>query len=117
MTPAVNDLPDQYAGDTFAARTYTVTRTVAGVTTPENLTGVAIRLDIASGAQQGPTVIELAVGSGITVVNAAGGVFRVEPFAIPAAGAYRYDIQFAYPDGRVRTYLRGRMTVLADVTQ
>jgi hypothetical protein len=117
MTPAKYDFPDQTAGDTVANRRFTVTRTVGGVTSPENLTGVAIACWFARGEGGGPVVLKLAIGSGLTVVNAAGGIFDLGGFSVPREpGPYRYDIQFTYPDGRVRTYVAGRMRVLADVS-
>lgn len=116
MTPATYNFPDQYAGDTVARRRFTVTRTAAGVTAPEDLTGVAIRCWFAK-AEGGQVVLERAVGSGVTIVNAAGGVFDLDAFQAPAPGLYRYDVQFTYQDGRVRTYVGGQVRVRSDVSQ
>lgn len=115
MTPAKYDFPDQYAGDTVAKRRFTVSRTVSGVTSPENLTGVAIRCWFAG--PTGVVVLERAVGTGVTLVNAAGGVFELDAFPAPGEGLYDYDVQFVYPDGRVRTYVAGRMRVRSDVSK
>lgn len=116
MTPAKYDFPDQYAGDTVAKRRFTVSRTVSGVTSPENLTGVAIRCWLAK-AESGQVVLERAIGSGVTVVNAAGGVFDLDAFTAPGEGLYDYDVQFVYPDSRVRTYVAGRIRVRSDVSK
>jgi hypothetical protein len=115
MTPAEYDFPDHIAGDTVSARRFTVTRTAGGVAAPENLTGVAIHCWF---QRSDPIDVQLSVGTGITLVNAAGGVFDLGPFRAPAApGVYRYDIQFAYPDGRVRTYVAGKLKILPDVSK
>jgi hypothetical protein len=116
MLPATYNFPTQYAGDTVGRRRFTVTRTVSGVTSPENLTGVAIRCWFARRGEQ-PAVYQFAVGSGITIVNAAGGVFDLNAFPAPSPGTYSYDIEFTYPDSRVRTYVAGAMLVREDVSQ
>jgi hypothetical protein len=118
MLPATYNFPIQYAGDTVAERRFTVTRTVANVTAAENLTGVAIKCQFAKQNDAAFTPLSFSVGSGVTLVNAAGGVFDLNRFLAPAAGGtYVYDIQFTYPDGRVRTYVAGTMIVRSDVTK
>jgi hypothetical protein len=116
MTPGTYDFPDVLAGDTVAKRRFTVTRTAAGVTAPENLTGVAIDCWFAR-TEPDSVDVQMSVGDGITIVNAAAGIFEIGEFAAPATPAiYRYDVQFAYPDGRKRTYIAGKMRVRSDVT-
>lgn len=117
MTPGTYDFPDVVAGDTVAKRRFTVTRTVAGVTAPENLTGVAIHCWFARVAP-GSVEIQMSVGNGITIVNAAAGIFELNEFSAPSSPVvYRYDIQFTYPDGRKRTYVAGRLRVLSDISR
>jgi hypothetical protein len=116
MLPATYNFPIQYAGDTVAARRFTVTRTVSNVTAAENLTGVAIRCWFVRRSGQS-AVYQFSVGSGVTIVNAAGGVFDLNAFPAPGPGTYDYDIEFTYPDTRVRTYVAGSMVVRGDVSQ
>src|SRR5699024_3043897 len=34
-----------------------------------------------------------------------------------APGAYVYDVEYTMPDGRVRTYLRGQINIIGDVSR
>lgn len=114
MTPASYDLPNQYAGDTFDGFQLTITETLSGITTPIDLGNVTITSKF---KQNGAIVLDLSEGSGITIVDAESGIFKLDKFTVPSAGTYQYDIQFVYDsDGSVKTYLRGRMTVIDQIT-
>jgi hypothetical protein len=118
MTPATYTFPDHVAGDTVSSRRFTVTRTVGGMTSPENLTGVSIACWFARGETTGQVERQMSNGNGITVVNAAGGVFDLDAFtAFDTVGVYRFDIQFTYPDGRKRTYVAGTLRIRPEVSR
>jgi hypothetical protein len=114
MIPAVYNIPNQYAGDTFDGFQVTVTQTSNDVTTPINLDGITLACKF---KKDGATVLDLTEGSGITIVDAADGIFKLDAFSVPTeTGNYNYDIQFTYSGGSVKTYMRGTMRVIQQVT-
>lgn len=114
MIPAVYNIPTQYAGDTFDGFQITVTQTSSDVTIPINLDGITLACKF---KKSGTTVLDLTEGSGITIIDAEDGVFKIDAFSIPTeTGSYNYDIQFTYSDGSVKTYIRGFMKVIEQIT-
>jgi len=120
VVPAKYDFPTLYEGDTYDGLSITVTTTVDGTTSPVDLTNVGIAMQV-RGQDRGRDdytllILDFSVGSGITKTDAAAGVFTVDPFTVPTAGTYAYDIEFTYASGAVKTYMGGRLTSIADVT-
>lgn len=105
MTPGVADYKTFLRGDTVNARRFTVTRDAA----PYSLVGVDIRATFRMGGQ--------AVEAGITVVDAAGGIFQIDPFQMQVPGLWKYDVQFTNAAGEVRTYVKGALQIVEDVTR
>jgi hypothetical protein len=105
--------PATTKGDTFPGTNFTVELNGA----PLNLTGYSITLWFRSGSQTGPIVKQLAIGTGITITNAAAGQFSINPFIVdmPVGQTY-YDIQFQ-TGPTIKTYIYGTLEVLQDVTQ
>lgn len=101
------DYIDYYRGDTIAARTFTI----AEDGSPVDLAGVAISIRFRNGSQ----VVSKSIGSGVTVTDEPGGVFRLEPFALTESGAWRYDVQLEYPDGTILTIVWGYIEIVDDV--
>lgn len=90
------------AGDTIEEIAFTITVDAVAL----NLTGA----DIVISSQ--PVGINLAVGAGITVTNAAAGQFKINEQILPVkAGTYNYYMKFLLSDGTVFTYLTGVWTV------
>jgi hypothetical protein len=59
----------------------------------------------------------LAIGSGLSMVNAAAGIFKIDKQVIDIpAGVYAYDIEITVAGGDVKTYVRGEWEILQDVT-
>ncbi len=110
MIPAVYNFPKATEGDTHDGVTVTVKVDGAAV----NLTNVAIAMQARS--ETDAVALDLSVGSGITKTNAAGGIFAVDAFTMPAAGTYSYDIEFTYADSSVKTYMSGFITSVDGVT-
>jgi len=112
MTPATYNLPDTVKGDTLNSITFTM---LDGVT-PINLTGYDIKIMF----KKYPTNVAsktIEIGSGITIVNAAAGQFRIDEFNVTlSVGEYFYDIQFTDPSDEIKTYIAGTFNVLQDVT-
>jgi len=102
----------QTAGDTFNGLSFTAT-----------LNDVAIDLNTVSGikltfkTENGETTTATyTVGSGITVDDASAGQFSLDSFTVFAEGTYIYDLEFTYSSGVVKTYMKGIMKVLKQIS-
>lgn len=116
MLPGTYDLSDHYAGDTFLGLSLTLTTTENDVTSPIDLTGAAIVLNLNYRAKTGQEVLNLSVGNGITVTDASAGQFKIDPFQVPdSAGVYYYAITVTFADSTVKTYIEGTMKVVQRV--
>ena len=113
MQAATVNYPDYVRRDTIPARRFTLTKTISGTTTPINLVGADIDSWFVSGASNRQATI----GNGITVINAANGVFEIDSFSLDKAGVYEYDIQIEFPTGVRRTWIFGSITIIKDVTR
>lgn len=90
------------AGDTIEEIAFTITVNAVAL----DLTGA----DIVVSSQ--PAGINLAVGAGLTVTNAAAGQFKINSQILSTkAGTYNYFVKFFLSDGSVQTYLTGLWTV------
>lgn len=98
-------------GDTYDGATFTLVINGTAV----NLTAAAIKAQFKK-KKVGPSAKTIIVGDGITIVNAANGVFKIDAFiATMEAGDYHYDIQITIA-GVIKTRVSGIMTVEQDVT-
>lgn len=117
MIPGKYDIPAHYNGDTLDAKTYTLSTLVSNVATPINLTGVAIKWQFKEGSRSGTLVKEITIGTGITLTDAANGVFHMDAFRWTyGSGVFYYDVQFTLADGSIKTYITGRLNVIEDTT-
>ena len=116
MIPAKYDFPSLYAGDTHDGLSITVSSVAGGVTSAVDLTSVAIAMQVRDRDDPTILILDLAVGTGITKTNSPAGVFSIDPFTVPVAGSYVYDIEFTYAGGAVKTYMGGRLHSVSDVT-
>ena len=115
MLPGTFDWPAQYAGDTAGAQSFNISRN--GI--PINLTGAVVRMQVRECGRPIP-VLDLASNDGVSIVitDAESGMFRVGYYRNPPApGSYVYDLEVTFPDGSVKTYLRGSYTIAGEVTQ
>ena len=107
------NLPDGYKGDTYD----TVQFRLSINDVAEDLTNYAIRCMFRENTKQGILVKDISIGSGITLVDAVNGLFNIDAFAMTFdAGGYFYDIEFTDGNGRIKTYLKGQLTVIQDIT-
>ena len=85
---------------------------------PIDLTNVAIKMEIRQSETAKNYLKQFIVDSGITKTDAANGVFSIDAFIadLPATN-YFYDLQFTYNSGVVATYLKGKITVVNEVTR
>tara|TARA_R110000851_G_scaffold143538_1_gene282458 strand:- start:358 stop:711 length:354 start_codon:yes stop_codon:yes gene_type:complete len=115
MTPTTYKINDQYKGDTFDGVTFTLKE--GADKTPINLTGATILSQFRVKEVTGIIQKSLSIGSGITVTDATGGVFKIDSFVLDwNTGTFFYDIQITFSDGSVRTYVKGTLNVNQDVT-
>ena len=112
MTPANYDMPDHYKGDTFDSITFTITEDAI----PVDLTGASIKIDFRYGKDTGPLELSMAIGSGLTVTDAAAGVFKIDSYINDwKAGFYVFDAEITFSAEVIRTYFKGKITVIQDV--
>ena len=85
---------------------------------PINLTGVEIISQFRKDCKTGTVARDMSVGSGITIVDAANGIYKIDEFVLDwDANIYYYDIQFTFTNGIEKTPIFGDITVVQDVTQ
>lgn len=100
-------------GDTFKGAQFEIIVNDA----PKNLSGVSIKVQFRQYSKFGTVVKTLEIGSGITVLNAASGTFKMDEFDVDfKVGKNYYDIEITESTGEVKTYLQGYFNVLQDVT-
>lgn len=80
---------------------------------PVNLTGATIRMQLRKIA--GGTI---AFSPALTVTNASSGLFKINKQIIPIdAYNYLYDIEIAFSDGTVKTWISGEFLIKNDITR
>lgn len=84
-----------------------------------NLTGCTLKMQL---RKEYGGIIYLSLTSvanaGITISNAAGGLFRINKQIINIDAAnYIYDIELTKADGTVKTYISGNFYITNDITQ
>lgn len=120
MAAAEYNFKLQKSGDTFNGLKLTCTRTSEGITTPINLENALLKMQIRK-EKACPVIFELSseVGGGITIENAASGIFKIDTFTVPEVSSFKYiyDIEFNFPNGVVKTYINGYFPIESDVTR
>jgi hypothetical protein len=112
MIPGTYNFTDAYKGDTYDSVEFHLTENGSDV----NLTGSAILIQFKESSDS-DSLLALGIGSGITVTNAAGGVFEIDDLVINLEPrTYVYDIQITN-GARVDTYLSGKLKVKTDISR
>jgi hypothetical protein len=112
MIPATSNYNDAVRGDTVNTRRFTVTETVNDITTPLDLTGVVVKVKFSTQAAN----LVKTIGDGVTIVDASGGIFDIDEMTFTVLGTYKYDIQFTFASGDVKTYVKGVIKIVEDIT-
>lgn len=102
-------------GDTFEAVNFALVKNSVVV----NLTGATIRMQLRSecGGLIALSLTSVA-NAGITITNAAGGLFRINKQIINiASGNYLYDLEILFADNTVKTWLSGEFLIECDITR
>jgi hypothetical protein len=85
-----------------------------------NLTGYTARMQIRENHSSPTYIIELTVGSGITITGATGQVsitITAGATATIPSGTYVYDIELVAPNTTVQRLLEGKFVVTPEVTR
>ena len=113
----IYDYPPTPRGDTVDALQITLTWDDTG--SPVSLLSSVIRCHFRECSPDGPVVYRADLTTGITIVDAANGVFRVDEFIanFPKAGTYYYDTEVVTNEGYKTTPVTGTLDLTADVTR
>ena len=112
MKPAYLNYGEHVRSDTIDAMTFTLTTTTsAGTTTPIDLTGADVRMTFSLAGVK----VAFTTGGGITLTDAASGVFRKDKFSLPHVGVWSFDLQVIL-NGDTKTYIVGQIEITKDIT-
>lgn len=104
MEPAVLDYKPYVQGNEIPRRTFTVSIGAS----PVSLAGAAIVVTFTNNRNTETKTI----GNGVTVTNAAGGVFDLDAFTLELPGVWSYDITITFSSGSAYTYVIGTLKIL-----
>jgi hypothetical protein len=109
------NIPDHYKNDTFDGLSFALKYTDDD--TPIDLTGASIKVQFRRNSERGTLAKELNIGTGITMLDDANGAFQIDSFIIDwNADIYYYDVEITYADAVVKTYVKGKLKVIQDIT-
>lgn len=121
MEQGIYNLPDTVASDTLPQVSFTLqSGPDEDNLTPINLTGAIIRCQFRLNYDTPASFMLTTVNSGgITITNASQGQFHIdEIFSLPlTAGIWLYDIEIEFANETVKTYIKGQINVLPEVTR
>lgn len=117
MTPEIYNIENQYRNDTFDGIEFKIENEVTGIGI--DLTGCQILIQFKGGYQKSELVKTISNDNkGIENTDLLNGVFRILPFLVDwMPETYSYDIQITFPDGVVKTFVKGTVTVINDTTK
>lgn len=112
---AIFNIPDQYNGDSFDEVTFNFY--INDTSTTNDLSGATPKIQIRNKKDLSTVIETLQIGSGLSWVDQSNGKFKIS-ISSPidwGAGTYLYDLQVT-DGGRVKTYLKGYIRVLSEIT-
>ena len=115
MVPGKYKLGKQYKGDTFSGVRFTIKdkETDTGI----DLTDATIKIQFRRNSAKGAIIKELTELDGVTIEDAANGIFTIDPFITDWTPAdYYYDIQITFLSGVIKTYIMGTICIIQDIT-
>ena len=112
MAVGIANYPNYPKGATVASRQFTITETVSDVTTPVDLTNVTIKVDFVKCQER----IELTVGSGLSMLDAVNGVFRIDELVFDSAGIWQYDVKITFFGTTVKKWIAGSIRIVESYT-
>lgn len=110
-TIEVIDIPCHRQGDTFAGLRFTVLQNSVA----KDLTGASITMTFLLQNRRTSAQQTLTLGSGLTLVTPASGIFDMDQQDIFwDAGEYYYECQIIYADGLIKTPFEGTWKITID---
>lgn len=104
-----------YKGDTWDGAVFTFTDQDSN---PIDLTGSTIRMKFRKGNINGAVSLSLdSLGNGIILSDAVNGVVTIQSRILDInSGLHFYDMEITFADSRVKTYVKGNITITQDIT-
>lgn len=97
MNPGIYNLQNHVLGDTIRSIDFEISK---------DLTGTTLECVFLNNNER--------ILVPITISDASNGLFSTAEFTPTCLGDYIYDIKFTFPDGIVRTYLKGKLTIISN---
>lgn len=115
MAIGTYNIANHIKGDTFDGVQFTLQNTSDSL--PIDLTGCLLKIQFRYRNKIGKVQKELNIGTGITLVDAVNGIFKIDPFIIDwNPDTYYYDVETTFTNGVVKTYIEGMVTIIQDTT-
>ena len=111
------NIKDIYSGDTWnGIPTITLQKNGVPIVIPND---ALIYMQIKNDCEDTVAMQTLSTANGcISITDGANGTFRINPTIITIpGGSYVYDIQINFSPTLIKTYMRGTITVIQDVTE
>lgn len=108
-----------YKGDTFPEQLFQMEEEIDAVTTPIDLTGAVINMQLRVKAGENVFLNLTSVGdAGITITDSVNGEFKINEQIINIdARKYLYDLQITLANEKVFTYIKGVFEIINDITR
>jgi len=114
MSFKIHNFQPHKSGDTWEGAQFTVTKNGAAL----DLTSATIKSEFRVKTKTGAVKLTLTEVSGITITDAANGVFKLDKQIITLpADTYHYDIEITLSNGDKKSYVEGTWEIVQDVTQ
>jgi hypothetical protein len=114
ITDGIWNIPEIKFQTTFDA----IQLTAIVNSTALDLTNMDLKIQFRAGNPNGNIVKTITNGTGITYIDAANGIFRIDSFFVTLpVGTYYYDCVFIYSSGTVKRYFEGTFTVIYRTTE
>jgi len=82
-----------------------------------DLTGITALCQFRYSNETGKLAKSLSIGSGLTLVDAAAGKIKIDSFLADfEVGLYYYDVKLIFNASRVKTYIKGSINILQNVS-
>ncbi len=110
--------PAQYNVKIWRNDTWSQTFAILADTTPVDLTGCTILIQVRPAPASASVVLTLtSANSSISIGGANRNQITLNKIVDVAAGSYVYDMNVTFPSGEVKTYIWGNFIVQEDITK
>lgn len=84
---------------------------------PLDLSGATVRLQVRPTAGSNTLTLSITNGNGINITGTDHNIIAISKLITIASGDYVYDLEVAFANGEVKTYVHGSFKVSEDVTK